>query len=62
MTRKKFSFVNLKVSKEVKDAEKLVMKQTDKTEVNKYIYCMMDPLVVSSPPGELYPIHFLVIT
>eukprot|EP00088_Acartia_fossae_P000937 TRINITY_DN10349_c0_g1_i4.p1 TRINITY_DN10349_c0_g1~~TRINITY_DN10349_c0_g1_i4.p1 ORF type:complete len:495 (-),score=84.80 TRINITY_DN10349_c0_g1_i4:248-1732(-) len=40
-----------KLSKEYKEAEKLHKKQTDKSEVNKYIQVCIDPEVVSSPPG-----------
>jgi len=39
-------------SKAMKDAEKLVAKQTEKSEVNKYLQVVMDPALVSSPPGS----------
>ena len=41
-----------KSSKAVKEAEKLVAKQTDKTEVNKYLSVIVDPALVSAPPGS----------
>jgi len=40
-----------KVSKEVKEAEKMANKQTDKSEVNKYVLVLMDPALISAPPG-----------
>jgi len=39
-------------SKAIKEAEKLVNKQTDKSEVNKYLQVLLDPALVSSPPGS----------
>ena len=41
-----------KSSKAVKEAEKLVTKQTEKTEVNKYLSVIVDPALVSAPPGS----------
>ena len=41
-----------KPSKAYKDAEKIFNKQTDKTEVNKYMLVSIDPEVISSPPGK----------
>ena len=41
-----------KSSKAVKEAEKLVAKQTEKTEVNKYLSVIVDPVLVSAPPGS----------
>ena len=40
-----------KPSKAYKEAEKIFNKQTDKTEVNKYMLVSIDPEVISSPPG-----------
>ena len=39
-------------SKAIKNAEKIVVKQTDKTEVNKYMEVIIDPEAVSCPPGS----------
>ena len=39
-------------SKAIKDAEKLTAKQTDKTEVHKYLMVVLDPSTVSCPPGS----------
>jgi len=39
-------------SKALKDAEKATSKQTDKTEVHKYLLVVIDPQTVSSPPGS----------
>lgn len=41
----------VKPSKELKELERIINKQTDKTEVNKYILVVIDPALVSSPPG-----------
>ena len=41
-----------KSSKAAKDAEKLVNKQTDKSEVNKYLVVFIDPAAVSCPAGS----------
>ena len=39
-------------SKALKEAEKATAKQTDKTEVHKYLLVVLDPSTVSSPPGS----------
>ena len=41
----------VKLSKELKELERMINKQTDKTEVNKYILVVIDPALVSCPPG-----------
>ena len=41
-----------KNSKAAKEAEKLVSKQIDKTEVHKYLGVIVDPALVSAPPGS----------
>ena len=39
-------------NKAIKDAEKIVAKQTDKDQVNKYMEVIIDPEAVSCPPGS----------
>ena len=41
----------VKLSKELKELERMINKQTDKTEVNKYMLVVIDPALVSCPPG-----------
>ena len=50
--KKQLKETEKKSSKAVKEAEKLVAKQTDKTEVNKYLSVVVDPALVSTPPGS----------
>lgn len=39
-------------SKAIKEAEKLVAKQTDKSEVSKYLEVVIDPQTINCPPGN----------
>ncbi len=50
--KKQLKETEKKSCKAVKEAEKLVAKQTDKTEVNKYLSVVVDPALVSTPPGS----------
>ena len=52
LNKQKSKDLDKQSSKALKEAEKVTAKQTDKTEVHKYLLVVLDPSTVSSPPGS----------
>lgn len=52
MVKQKSKELDKQKNKALKEAEKIVAKQTDKTEVHKYLMVIIDPTTVSCPPGS----------
>ena len=52
LEKQKLKELDKQSSRALKEAEKMTSKQTDKTEVHKYLLVVLDPSTVSSPPGS----------